>query len=293
MRLACVAAALLGASAVSGEESVWARLVDKIDKAVGSPAQKVLKSAAHKHPAILSSMEQSNGQTVRAAEQQDAVLIPLDGGWTKFFFGAAGTETAYRIVAPENSGRFVRIAITDAYCPGDAFDLSLGGRYLLSTPRVVVPKAPDCGQADPDAAQADVTYSSSRFMLPGALDMSIGVRDSPYGGGAAFVRADTLATGCVRGDVAVVTAPLSGQSDAAQQCARLGRELLHVRPENALGAALALQSCGAGASLAWAGRVSLAPGAQDAGCVAFDASSPSDPTVRSVDCSSPLPVLCM
>lgn len=220
--------------------------------------------------------------------------LELGGGWFKFFFAQAGTETAYTFTFDYSD--YIQISITDAYCPGDAFDLYKDGKYLLTTPRVL---SDGCktSVADPNVAFLDPRWSSTKFMLPGKFNMSIWVKDSPYSGGAAFIRADKRLAVCTKtvSPFTLVTEPLSTFENAAQTCSRVGGVPAHIKPNNALAAAQTLLNCTA-SHLAWFGQLSLASTkklGKDLGCLAFNGSNIDDPTVSVVDCNTKLPTLCL
>lgn len=220
--------------------------------------------------------------------------LVLDGGWFKFYFGGENTTTAYTFFFdyPDH----VQISITDAYCPGDAFDLYHNNRYLISTPRV---RSDNCASwtDDPNKAFADPQFSSTKFALrPGPFNFTIHVLDSPYKGGAAFIRADSYTHTC-RHAVApfiVVTHPMEGYASAKDICKRVGAVPANINHKNSASAAQSLIRCGYTQS--WFGKVSLKDmtslKAGDLGCLAFSAVNPLDPTVVIAECSKKLPVLC-
>jgi len=225
-------------------------------------------------------------------------MIPIDGGWTRFYFGGAGTETAYYISVNETAipGNFYQVSITDAFCPGDSFDLFKDGNYLLTTPRVPSPRNPNCSAPNDDANVVfeNPAYSSTKFMLPGpSFNVTIGVRDSPYGGGAGFVRVDRWIKVCTDGKFSFLTNPPSDNSDSSAACARIGKTLAHITPENVAQVVCGMQQCNVGEQ-AWVGRISIEKGQRDSlGCIALDASNKADPTPVVWDCDRALPVVCV
>ena len=239
-----------------------------------------------------------NGQTSAAmqlfANSKTIVeTLELDGGWFKFFFGPAGNMTAYAFHF--NYPDYVQISITDAYCPGDSFDLFRDGHYLITTPRVL---SRECQhwESEPDVAFINPIFSSTKFMLPGHFNLTIASKDSPYQGGAAFIRADTRLGTCpvVGSKLVVVSAPKGDHASAARICKRVDGVPAHVTPSNSATIAQAMSKCGH--KNAWFGRLSLVDKHKkmrlDLGCLAFSAANVAEPTVEIVNCSTELPIVC-
>lgn len=220
--------------------------------------------------------------------------LVLDGGWYKFYFGGENTTTAYTFFF--NHPYHVQISITDAYCPGDAFDLYQDGEYLISTPRV---RSDNCvgWTDDPNKAFVDAQFSSTKFALPpGPFNLTIHVLDSPFKGGAAFIRADSYTHTCrlALAPFILVTHPMEGYASAKDICKRVGAIPANIDPSNSMNAAQSLVRCGY--SQSWFGKLSLKDTttlkAGDLGCLAFSAANPLDPTVTIVECTKKIPVLC-
>jgi hypothetical protein len=81
--------------------------------------------------------------------------------------------------------------ITDAFDYGDSFDVFVDGAVIpFQTPSV--PSALG-GSADPDLAWLDPGYSKGSILLaPGAHIIDVFARDSPFGGGGAYLRVDVI-----------------------------------------------------------------------------------------------------
>lgn len=242
----------------------------------------------------------NNGYSEEIALDSVSQLIPVDGGWTKFFFAGPGTETAFYIAVNDTAvlNNYYQISITDAYCPGDSFNLYKDGSYLLTTPRVPVILNQTCsGQnEDPNFTFIDPSYSSTKFMLPGpTFNMTIHVDQSPFGGGAAFIKVDRWLKTCQNGAFTLVVDPLVPNSEASMQCKKIGKSLAHIKPENVKEAVCTIEKCNGGEYI-WVGQISLKTQSKpnDAlGCIALDVTDKSDPSVIVVDCKTPLPVLCL
>ncbi|PJF20084.1 hypothetical protein PSACC_00119 [Paramicrosporidium saccamoebae] len=216
--------------------------------------------------------------------------LELDSGWFKFFFGQSNEETAYTFKFDYDD--YVQISITDAYCAGDSFDLYKNGAYLLTTPLVSTNGCKDWTD-NPNVAMKNDIFSSSKFSLPGKFNLTIWSKESPYNGGAAFIRADTRLQTCGPStNMVLVTAPLSTHQQVVATCKRVGGKPVHIDPKNTKEAAKLLMDCGRTES--WFGRLSLLPRskAKGLGCLAFTVAIPDDPTVDVLDCATKLPVLC-
>lgn len=259
----------------------------------------ILASSPADMPTDAAAMAIRNGQTpaalslVASPKRTLVETLELDGGWFKFFFGPSGAPTAYNFVF--NRPEYVQISITDAYCPGDSFDLFRNGSYLVTTPRV---RSGDCHywEDDPDRAFVDPRFSSTKFSLPGFFNLTISAKDSPYQGGAAFIRAESrLGTCAVTMDnLTIVSSPRVGRVHAERACRRIGAVPAHVTPANAAAIAQGLVKCGY--KHAWFGRLSLVDKLPkmrlDLGCLAFSAVDMADPTVEVLPCPQLLPVVC-
>jgi hypothetical protein len=249
-----------------------------------------------KHVSMLTKapMAVKNGSAGTVSKNGNSVIVdlPLDGGWYKFFFGQAGNETAYTFSAISTD--WVQISITDAFCAGDSFDVIKDDEYLITTPRV---PGDGCKKwtDNPDVAFTNPLWSSTKFSLEGSFNITLAVRDSPFQGGAAFIRADSRLATC-KGSIApflLVTAPLVPRDHSAAVCARVNGVPAHLTPANTASAIASLQACG-GPQQAWFGKLSLgqAAKANELGCLALSTVVPDDPTVDIVDCQAYLPVLC-
>lgn len=227
------------------------------------------------------------------------VDMTVDAGWFKFFFGQADDPTAY--VFRFNSNDYVQVSITDAYCPGDAWDLNKDHKYLLTTPRVPTDGCTHWTD-NPDVAFYNPIWSSTKFMLPGNFNMTLWTKDSPYQGGAAFIRADSHIVNCSKavGPFKLITNPKVPHEQVANVCARIGGVPAHVTPNNALAASQTLTNCLGPNAHSWFGKLSLvqmtllkALRENDLGCLALSNAIPEDPTVEVVDCNTLLPTLCL
>jgi hypothetical protein len=140
-----------------------------------------------------------------AAPRAAAAQIAL-GQWYVFSFGATGTlaqsGTAGTPAPPwvVTSATGVRVRVTDAQAPGDAFALLDGGVLVGSTPFVPAVSG-GCSASSGDACYGNPIMSRAAFDLaPGSHSLQIRVERSAFGGGSGFFRVDAL-------DVPVSTVP--------------------------------------------------------------------------------------
>jgi len=131
-------------------------------------------------------------------------IVVNDPKWYEFGFGGSGTfavdgsstspssggnsQPASSPPWTFTSGGSVNFTVTDAFSKGDSFSVFDFGVLVGSTPFV-----PSGGGAtdDPAVAVLDPTYSHGSFLLsPGSHSITIRADNSPFGGGAAYFRAD-------------------------------------------------------------------------------------------------------
>jgi len=91
----------------------------------------------------------------------------------------------------------VTVTITDAFFSGNSFELFDGSTLIGSTPSVDIGYS-NCGSdvdgSDPAACSMDPNFSSGVFSLgAGDHSLTIDALDSPFGGGAAYFRVDSVA----------------------------------------------------------------------------------------------------
>jgi hypothetical protein len=122
--------------------------------------------------------------------------IDVGGGWYGFCFAGVGSPAtagcengfptsgnSFTFSAPGN----ILLQVTDAFQKGDSFDVYVDSIFRFSTSAVAI----DAGGAvtDPDAAFADLTYSSGQLVLAaGSYTVDIFTKASPFGGGGAFLQ---------------------------------------------------------------------------------------------------------
>jgi hypothetical protein len=115
--------------------------------------------------------------------------LPIDGGWQSFSFGTVGShdnEGLFTFLAPGA----VDLKVTDAFLAGDQFSIYDNSSFIGNT-SVPLGSGDDIG-ANADGAYADPLWSSGLFVLgAGAHSIDIVTLQSPFGGGGAYIRADT------------------------------------------------------------------------------------------------------
>lgn len=146
-----------------------------------------------------------NGSLDGAASGALSTPIAIGAGWSEtttvppaFFFGGVGpaTDGPFTFVA----GGPVVVSVTDAFQPGDSFELFDFGGSIGTTPAVA---SGGFITGDPNLAFGDAAFSYGSFPLgAGAHSISIDLLASPHGSGRAYIRVDR----------AVGTVPDSGSS---------------------------------------------------------------------------------
>lgn len=114
--------------------------------------------------------------------------IPVGGGWQYFFWWG---NTVYGAPFTFTEALPVTLRVTDAFCYGDQFRVSDNGVVVGDTSK---PTKNTCGgPSSPDAAYKDKAMSSGCFiLLPGAHSITLELIKNPFGGGGAYLRADTI-----------------------------------------------------------------------------------------------------
>ncbi len=139
-----------------------------------------------------------------AAVSAHAGPLALDQ-WYTFGFGATGSALSsgtgfvigQRSIAIDDSpwtfdcragtGGHCKLIITDGFLSGDEFQIFNFGIPIFSTP-VVADIGADCGN-DEEACLASSDHSQRTYILnPGAYSFSGVVTDSPFSGGAGFLK---------------------------------------------------------------------------------------------------------
>ena len=164
--------------------------------------------------------EAGNGLSEQVPSAESAIVaapgdIEVGGPWIEFSFGAEGSfaqgcapaDPAGPACTPSSAGNSVFggpppytfmlpdqggvLTVTDAFLNGDEFEVfdfgvSIGRTSSVDTDGSCVPNA-----TDPDDCSSDPSSSSAAFALePGQHQITIQAVASPFGGGAAFLRAD-------------------------------------------------------------------------------------------------------
>ncbi len=126
----------------------------------------------------------------RARSSTTAQKVAIGSGWIKFFFGGPGSVAGPFTFAHRTP---IVLSVTDAFCVGDRFDILGKGRVLgvTSTPAVPPTCEPPFHTGEPQPAFYQGLYSAGMVLLPGGVHkITIRVSNSPFGGGAAFLRVD-------------------------------------------------------------------------------------------------------
>ena len=124
------------------------------------------------------------------------VGLTVDGGWSSYFFGGAGSAWSddYTVTVV---GAGAMLKVTDSFCIGDIFSVSVDGGAGMSTSAIA---AGSCGGAgdepfgsDYQAAYDSGLYSAgSWFLAAGSYAISGIVTTSPFGGGAGGISVQSV-----------------------------------------------------------------------------------------------------
>jgi PEP-CTERM motif len=132
----------------------------------------------------------------------DPITVDSSPTWYDFQFLGPGSFATAGIGQPKSqpapnppwtftSASFVNFTVTDAFFTGDSFNVFDFGVLIGMTPSV--PAGPGSTD-DPDVAVADPSYSHATFSLaPGSHSITIQARESPFGAGGAYFKAETAA----------------------------------------------------------------------------------------------------
>lgn len=122
------------------------------------------------------------------------VGVKVDAGWYSFIYGGVN-KPAYRSFTIKNSN-LVIFRLQGAFCPDNYFAAYNNGVPLFNTNTnpANVPFI-GCSNLTPDpnasiADEANFGFGTS-VLLPGTHNITIVTINSPYGGGTAFIRADS------------------------------------------------------------------------------------------------------
>lgn len=121
--------------------------------------------------------------------------ITVDAGWSLFSWSGSVNVPAFATpVFTFSSAAPTTVRITDAFCRGDRFTVYDNEASLGDTPAVAIDECPAPEElSDPDAAFADPSYSSATFVLgAGTHSLAVQALNNPFGGGAAFLRVDSI-----------------------------------------------------------------------------------------------------
>jgi hypothetical protein len=138
-----------------------------------------------------------NGGSARSLATAAPVPLRVNSGWSELLFGAVGSTVDLNLFAPTQTW----LRLTDMFCAGDEFRVSDNGTPLRPTAPATASTC-EAFTASPTRAEVGDAWSSGGWLLPaGRHTITIAPSRSPFGGGAAFVRADvpTLATARLRG----------------------------------------------------------------------------------------------
>lgn len=130
------------------------------------------------------------------------MIVKIDAGWYSFAYGKQG-QMAFRSFGIYNSN-VVQLSVTSCFCPGNFFSIYDNGQPIMMT-NITVPivtvKANhqeillNCTNPVPDpnlcVLEPGTFSQGSVLLLPGRHNITIVANQSPWGGGTAFLRADS------------------------------------------------------------------------------------------------------
>lgn len=143
-------------------------------------------------------MEKAGGRI--SVNNEINMMVKVDAGWYSFAYGKQN-QVAFRSFGVYYPS-VVLLTVTSCFCPGNFFSVYDNGQPIMitniTTPVVSVPPLPeplDCTNpvSDPNLCALDPTIFSqgSVLLLPGKHNITIVANQSPWGGGTAFLRADS------------------------------------------------------------------------------------------------------
>jgi Ca2+-binding RTX toxin-like protein len=128
--------------------------------------------------------------TRSSATAQNTAPVPIGGGWIRFDFGVRGSVAGPFTFSSRTP---VVLSVTDIACLGDRFDILDQGSVasVTSTPALAPECVPPFRTEEPRPAFYRGLYSAGMQLLrPGAHEITIRARTSPFGSGGAFLRVD-------------------------------------------------------------------------------------------------------
>lgn len=130
----------------------------------------------------------------------DGTLVPMmaDAGWYTVTYGSQYSYADQIFVL--NLRKTSIVQLTACFCFGNVFQAYDNGKAILLTDHCTwpAPTAEDCvdetRETDPQACVDSANFCDGAAILePGYHNISIGVLQSPWGAGAAYIRVDTAA----------------------------------------------------------------------------------------------------
>jgi len=135
-----------------------------------------------------------------SVNNEATMAMKVDAGWYSYSYGREGYP-AFRSFSVNNQNA-VQLAVTSCFCPGNFFSIYDNGQPILITQLPLVGKSQKTPSQGPPVCNPRITepkncilspsFSSGRvLLLPGRHNITIVANKSPYGGGTAFIRADS------------------------------------------------------------------------------------------------------
>jgi hypothetical protein len=122
-----------------------------------------------------------------------ATELELDGGWSGFSFGAAGSAWSETFTFVTSSVAFLRI--TDAYLAGDRFLVKVNGSQSFSALTSIPGTSPDSMRMEYETAATSAIWSNLTLILdPGTYTISGSLFGSPNGFGWGAIQLSSTPT---------------------------------------------------------------------------------------------------
>lgn len=226
-----------------------------------------------------------------SSSSSDDVRLALDGGWYSFQFGKEGTyvdtEFCFYLHGP------AILKVTDYYCSGDRFGVKDNGVWLGPTSYVPFDHC-HTNTTNPTHAYHSPAFSHAAFHLaPGSHRITLKVLISPYNGGSAAIRLDSVFHKCptLKHGLALVNTHVPF-CEAAKVCHSYDMDLANLDIFNFLDATDVAFQCAGAFSQSWIN--SWSENSYGHSCLALSTgvSAPGGAINIPDSCNKKLPVLC-
>ena len=268
----------------------------------------VLDAKSSSSSSCSSSSSSISSSSTGSGGRHSAVELLIDSGWHRFHFTGRHSPR-FRVDGPG----YTQISITDAFCPGESWDILHSSNYILTTPQVLWDNCTSWTD-DPDVAFRNDKWSSTTFSMMGKFELQLRALGKPYKRGSAFIRADSRVETCGKtiAPFRLIKSPKGGHDKISHYCKRLNGRPAVIEDHNIHSVAKLLLECGVemawiggitslkedtGVEMAWIGGITSIGGIASLkeateGCLALNVDNPKHPKVMKFSCKRKLPFLC-